>query len=172
MGSTVRCMPSSVILPSRGCQARSGWVRPRSASIVGFHRFSQFLPGPTTKASSSLHAVNQHGAPFLTHLFDSAHSVEQHKVEVAVEAWLIDEADINLFGPDCSQYESSEASSAIPAFPAFPGVTFSLITMIRRASKGGSHMGSAYQLSETSRPRRGRLPDKSVTNGGGWCSYQ
>jgi hypothetical protein len=56
-GSAVRCMPSSVILPSSGCQARPGRVCPRigpSESIVGFHRFSQFLPGPTTKASSSL----------------------------------------------------------------------------------------------------------------------
>jgi class 3 adenylate cyclase len=39
-GSTVRCMLSSVILPSSGCQARSVRVRPRSGSsesIVGFH---------------------------------------------------------------------------------------------------------------------------------------
>jgi hypothetical protein len=57
VGPTVRCIPSSVILPSSGCQSRSGRVRPSSGSsesMVCFHRFSQFLRGPTTKASSSL----------------------------------------------------------------------------------------------------------------------
>ena len=54
-GSTALCMPSSFILPSRGCHARSGRVRPRrgsSASIVCFQRFSRLRRGPSTKDSS------------------------------------------------------------------------------------------------------------------------
>jgi hypothetical protein len=34
-----------------------------SESIVGFHRFSQFLPGPTMKASSSLTGPAGSSAP-------------------------------------------------------------------------------------------------------------
>lgn len=54
--------------------------------------------GDGGRAALGLDAVDQHGPPIAAQLFDRSHGVEEHEVEILVNARLIDEADINLFG--------------------------------------------------------------------------
>ena len=49
-------------------------------------------------AALGLHAVDQHGPAIPAQLFDHAHGVEEHEVQVVVDVGLVDEADIKLFG--------------------------------------------------------------------------
>ena len=52
----------------------------------------------TGGAALSLDTVDQHNPALPAQLLDKARGIEQDEVEVVVDARLIDEADINLFG--------------------------------------------------------------------------
>jgi len=54
--------------------------------------------GDGGRAALGLHTVDQHAPAILPQLLDHAHGIEQHEVKVAVDTWLVNEADINLFG--------------------------------------------------------------------------